>query len=313
MNSQLTNKVIMISPDQFGFNSQTAGSNDWQNIPPDEKAARANALKEFVTMVKTLQKEGIEVTILPSRKEAITPDAVFPNNWFSIHTDEKNQKSKIIIYPMLTPNRRAERQVEELLKKLETIGISNPEIIDLSSDEKNEQILEGTGSMVLDRKHKIAYALASPRTSKAEFAKWCRLLSYEGIFFHAVAKTTGNPIYHTNVAMSIGNGFAVLCSEAIPAEERNKVVNSLKKHDELIEISLDQLAKFAGNILHLQSLNGNPKIVMSKSAYDTFTKEQKQTLQKYGKLIPVDISTIENVGGSSARCMLTEVFPSKSS
>ena len=306
----LTNRVIMISPDRFGFNPQTAGSNDWQNIPPDEKKTRENALKEFKTMVQTLRKEGIEVSILTSRKDAVTPDAVFPNNWFSIHTDEG--KNKIVIYPMLAPNRREERQVKNLLEKLEGIGISNIEIIDLSPDEKNGLILEGTGSMVLDRKHKIAYTLASPRTIEEEFNKWLKLMAYKGVFFHAVANT-GNPIYHTNVAMSVGDGFAVLCTEAIPVKERSKVVNSLKTHSEIIEISLDQVSHFAGNILHLRAADGTPKIILSKNAYHAFTSAQKQILQKYGQLVPVDISTIETVGGGSARCMLAEVFPAKSS
>ncbi|HEX8931663.1 MAG TPA: arginine deiminase-related protein [Patescibacteria group bacterium] len=308
---QLTNRVIMISPDQFGFNPQTASSNDWQNVPENENEAQSKALKEFKTMVATLQKEGIEVTVLPSRKDTVTPDAIFPNNWFSTHATEKG--CKIIIYPMLTANRRAERQVDNLLKTLTKQGLPT-EIIDISADENENKILEGTGSLVLDRQNNIAYALESPRTVKEKFKKWCKLMNFSGVFFHGINNNTTNPVYHTNVAMSVGKGFAVICTEAIPTEqERKKIINKLQQNGEVIEISLAQMSKFAGNILHLKSITGELKIVMSKQAFHAFTNTQKNQLKKYGKLVPVDITTIEKVGGGSARCMLAEIFPAKSS
>lgn len=305
---QVTNRVVMIRPDHFGFNPQTSKDNDWQHIPQNELTARNAALSEFDTMVKTLQEEEITVAVLSSRTDAVTPDAVFPNNWFSVH--EFKDRSKLIVYPMRTPNRRAERQVTNVLEALKKIGVTNCEVIDLSSDEDSGNILEGTGSMVLDRRHKIAYAIEAQRTIKEEFAKWCQELGFEGILFQAKNIVTNNPIYHTNLAMAIGDGFAVLCSEAITDEkERMMVRDSLKKHGELIEITLTQLGKFCGNIIQLRSKNGDHKIIMSQGAFDAFLPSQREILKKYGKLVPVSLPTIESVGGGSARCMTAEVFP----
>lgn len=309
MKQQTTNRIVMIRPDHFGFNSETAGTNDWQKVPQDEMAARNNAILEFDTMVKLLREKGIDVAVIPSRLDVVTPDAVFPNNWFSVHATSNNS-SKVVVYPMLTPNRRAERQQDNLLAALKKLGVEQIEIVDLSHDEDAGNILEGTGSLVLDRKNQIAYALESQRTTKEEFDTWCREMQYEGVFFHAKNTVTNNPIYHTNVAMAVGDGFAVICSEAIISEkEREMVTNTLKQHGELIEINLSQMGKFAGNIIHLRSKNGDPKIVMSQSAFDAFTDAQKETLKKYGELVPVAIPTIEAVGGGSARCVIAEVFP----
>lgn len=309
MSQQITNRIVMIRPDHFGFNPQTAESNDWQHIPEDEIVTRKRALKEFSTMVSTLQKNKIDVAVLSSRTDVVTPDAVFPNNWFSVHESAK-QTSKIVLYPMLTPNRRAERQLGNLQAALKMIGIKDCEVIDMSGDEETGKILEGTGSLVLDRKNKIAYALESPRTIKTEFDTWCKEMGYTGVFFQAKNTVTNNPIYHTNVAMCIGDGFAVLCSDAITTTtEREMVKNSLREHGELIEISLEQLNQFAGNIIQLMSFKGEPKIVMSQNAFVAFTDSQKQILQKYGELVVVAIPTIELVGGGSARCMIAEVFP----
>lgn len=307
---QLTNRVIMVSPDHFGFNPQTAESNVFQNRPHNETVARDTALKEFAEMVNTLRNAGIQVSVLPSRTAVVTPDANFPNNWFSIH-ENKNRRggSIVVLYPMLTPNRREERQGAELRSALTELGISS-EIIDLSTDENKGNILEGTGSMVLDRINRIAYAMESARTTKEEFDKWLEIMDYDGVFFHAVDNQTKNPVYHTNVVMSVGDGFSVLCSEAIPdPQERAMVENRLQENGELISITQEQMRKFAGNILHLKSLNGEPKIVMSQTAYGAFTSAQREQLGKYGTLVPVTISTIENVGGGSARCMIAEVFP----
>lgn len=310
---QLTSTIVMISPDQFSYNEQTAtlGKNDFQHIPPDQLKARNDALAEFGNMVDMLRSHDIEIVVLPSRTDAFTPDAVFPNNWFSHHAEENSQDGILVIYPMLTPNRRAERQVENLRGALTTVGLSSPDIVDMSGDEERGHILEGTGSLVLDRKHKIAYALESVRTTKEEFDEWCSKMGYEGVFFHAVAKTTtGNNLYHTNVEMSIGDGFAVLCSDAITTDqEREKVEGKLSEHGELIRISLDQMGKFCGNILQVKSKTGDPKIVMSENAYNAFTPDQRATLEKYGEIVAVAIPTIENVGGGSARCMMAEVFP----
>lgn len=314
-NQQLTGIVVMISPDQFGFNAEAAilGKNDWVHMPRNELKARDDALREFASMVKKLQYHDIEVIVLPSPSNSFTPDAVFPNNWFSHHLEGSFLGGRLVIYPMLLPTRQLERQTENLINALSKVGILNPELIDISSDENQGRILEGTGSLVLDRINKIAYALESVRTTKEEFDKWCKKMGYEGVFFHAIAKTTtGNNLYHTNIEMSIGDGFAVLCSDAITTDEERVMVESkLQEHGELIIISLEQMGKFCGNILQLRSLKGKTKIIMSQTAFDAFSLEQKKVLSKFGELVLVEIPTIEYVGGGSARCMLAEVFTPK--
>jgi len=304
---QLTNTVVMVSPDQFGYNPETAETNVFQNKPQQAAAAlRDAALAEFNGMVSALRARGVNVLVLPSRADTVTPDAVFPNNWFSHHAG-----GRLALYPMLTPNRRAERQPQALASLLAAANIPAGEVLDLSAQEAGGQILEGTGSLVLDRAHKVAFAMASPRTTRAAFDAWCAEMGYEGVFFHAYDKDS-LPIYHTNVMLSIGEGFAVCCMEAVKDEAERTLLESklIAYGRELIAVTLEQVYAFTANILHVKNAVGERLIVMSQSAYDAFTDAQKQQLAKYGELLPVKIDLIEQTGGGSARCMLAEVFPS---
>lgn len=301
----LTDTVVMISPDQFGFNPETAVTNVFQHkINIEESELQKKAMEEFIGMVSLLKSKGINVIILESRKDVVTPDAVFPNNWFSSHDG-----GKIVLYPMLAPNRRAERQPEALQKALLQSKIPVLEFIDLTEEEKNGDVLEGTGSLVLDRVNKIAYAMESPRTSQSVFDKWCKKLEYQGIFFHAYDKDN-LPIYHTNVVMSIGEEFVVICMDSIKDQLEKRLL--IKKFEEtgkkLITISLKQVYAFCGNILQLRTIEENKVIVLSKIALDTFTTDQKKLLEKFGELLPVNIQMIEKVEGGSARCMMAEIF-----
>ena len=303
--TQLTNTVLMVSPDQFGFNPQTAETNVFQNkVNIEKRELQQKALNEFTNMVALLRSEEINVLVLPSNKDVITPDAVFPNNWFSSH-----QGGKFVFYPMLAPNRRAERQPEALKKILSENGIHKMNIIDFSSEENYEKILEGTGSLVLDRKSKVAFAMESPRTTKIMFDEWCKKMRYHGFFFHTYDKKS-LPIYHTNVVMSIGEGFAVACLESMKSRsEKKMLIEKLEENGrKLFSISLKQTYSFCGNILHLISTKGNKIIVLSKTAFEGFDAEQKIQLSKFGKLVIVEIPTIEKVGGGSARCMLAEIL-----
>ncbi len=304
---QLTNTVVMVSPDQFGYNPETAETNVFQNKPQQAATAlRDAALAEFNGMVAALRARGVNVLVLPSRADAVTPDAVFPNNWFSHHAG-----GRLALYPMLTPNRRAERQPQALASLLAAASIPAGEVLDLSAQEAGGQILEGTGSLVLDRAHKVAFAMASPRTTRAAFDAWCTEMGYEGVFFHAYDKDS-LPIYHTNVMLSIGEGFAVCCMEAVKDEaERSLLESKLTAYGrQLIAVTLAQVYAFTANILHVKNMAGERLIVMSQTAYEAFTDAQKQQLAKYGELLPVKIDLIEQTGGGSARCMLAEVFPS---
>ncbi|MCL4363728.1 arginine deiminase-related protein [Patescibacteria group bacterium] len=302
---QLTDTVLMISPDQFGFNQETAASNAFQNrVDIGQKELQKKALAEFEQMIHLLKSKKIKVLVMPSRKDAITPDAVFPNNWFSSHP------GKLVFYPMLAKNRRAERQVKVLTKLLSEKGIGALKTIDLTKDENHGSILEGTGSLVLDRVNRIAYAMESPRTTKSEFDKWCQIMDYQGIFFHAYDENS-LPIYHTNVVMSIGDDFAVIGLDAVKnrQEQKNLADKLTENGRKLIPLSQKQIYSFCANILQLKVSETNKKIVMSQTAFTSFTSEQKRLLEKSGEIIAVEIPTIEKVGGGSARCMMAEIFP----
>ncbi len=227
------------------------------------------------------------------------PDAVFQNNWYSTYSD-----GTLLLFPLLTENRRKERDNVLLNKVLSENKIAGPDkVIDLSEFEKENLILEGTGSLVLDRINNAVFAIESERTSKELFEKYCGIMNIEKenrVFFHAFDET-GNAIYHTNVIMSIGNGFAVICDEYVTEK-----LNSLES--KVIKINYKQLNSFCGNILNVRSVNNESIIVMSKSAFENFTDEQKNTLSKYGRIIYSDIELIEKTGGGSARCMMAEIF-----
>lgn len=301
----LTDTVVMISPDQFGFNPQTAESNNFQHkLPLSVEEIQKRAMSEFENMVILLRSKGINVLTLPSRHDVITPDAVYPNNWFSHHAG-----GILIVYPMFAPNRRLERQTQELKKLLIDNEIPVSKLFDITSHEEERHILEGTGSMVLDRKNKVVFAMASVRTDKHEFDAWCRMMGYEGVFFHAI-DSSKFPVYHTNIAMNMGVEFAVVCLESIPDEAERKTVEQKLRvlGKEIVRISVPQIHQYCGNVLQLVSKSGKSLIVMSKTTHQAFTKQNLEILSKYGEIIMAEIPTIEQVGGGSARCMLAEVF-----
>jgi hypothetical protein len=275
----LADTVVMVSPDHFGFNPQTAPTNSFQKQPTaGDKEVTELAKGEFEAVVKALEANGIETIVLPSRPDVITPDAIFPNNWFSTDTE-----GNLVIYPLLSENRREERQLGELIDELENKKFKVERVVDLSDDESEDKALEGTGSMVFDWRNRVAYAMASARTDEILFRDFCERFDFEPVFFHAFDKFQ-KPIYHTNVMLTIGDGFAIVCLEAITdAAEREMVFRSLSgnanKGDavlELVEISLDQLYKFCGNCLHLASRKGDKKIIMSYEAYLSFDSIQKR-------------------------------------
>lgn len=307
MPSQITDSIIMVSPDTFGYNSQTAGSNSFQTETTAADYVRTKAMEEFNTMVETLTNNGVRVFVLGNDSEEDLPDAVFPNNWFGTYED-----GTVILFPMLTENRRLERQADIKDGILEPAGFVVNKLVDLSPYENKRLILEGTGSLVLDRKHNYVFAAESPRTTRDMFDEYCSLMNIPDdnrIFFRADDER-GNPIYHTNVIMSIGEGFAVVCDECISNySERNDVIDKLENLGlELIKINYNQLNSFCGNILNVRSVNGESLIVMSQNARNGFTPEQIRVLERYGRLVVVNIDTIEKVGGGSARCMMAEVF-----
>jgi len=294
----------MIRPVDFKFNTQTAVNNKFQEASADN-GVQEQALKEFDDFVSLLRVNGVEVTVIDDTLEPETPDSIFPNNWISFH-----EGGRVILYPMFSENRRLERRDDIVMKIREEYNVTI--LNDLSVYEAEGVYLEGTGSMVLDRQHKIAYACLSVRTDKKVLEDFCEKSGYTAFTFEAT-DSSGFPIYHTNVMMCIGDRFAVVCLESVKnPEERGNLLTSLTgSGKEVVEITLDQMNHFAGNMLQVKNNTEELLLVMSEQAYQSLKPEQIATLSKYNRLIAAPLYTIEKNGGGSARCMLAEIHLTK--
>lgn len=303
MNSlkQTTSHLLMIKPVAFDFNAETAVNNAFQQTGSNENAQQ-KAEAEFDGFVQKLTDAGVDVTVVKDTPVPHTPDSIFPNNWISFHWD-----GTLILYPMYAVNRRAERKAHVVAAIASKFEVSNR--IDLSSEEANNKFLEGTGSMVLDRPNKIAYACLSPRTDQSLFEDWCNQMAYHGCSFHSVDET-GGEIYHTNVMICVADKYVVICSDSIRnAKERAEVINTITNTGkEIIEITYSQMNRFAGNMLQVENKDGKLFLVMSSQAYHSLTAEQLAKLESHNPIIHSDLTTIETNGGGSARCMMAEVF-----
>jgi hypothetical protein len=322
MSVQVADSVILIRPTGFGYDPQTAASNTFQQRITDPEVKR-KAAEEFDGLLEALRICGIGFTVLdPFDRTA--PNGVFPNNWFSTHAD-----GTVVLYPMLTPSRRVERD-PDMQHVLQQEGFKTRQTLDLSGWEHKGLILEGTGSLVLDRVHKKAYACLSERTTERAVNAWCEQMGYTPITFVATEDgripdgggVRGIPVYHTNVVMSIGEDFAVVCLDAMPfPAERQEVQEELiKAGKEVILIDIEQMQHFLGNMLQLRSADGlvvqgtigaPSYILLSETAFNQLRPDQRIALQRHGQLVPVVIPTIEAVGGGSVRCMLAENFLDK--
>lgn len=298
---QTTDTVLMVVPAAFGYNEETAVNNSFQNKTFGEDAAKT-AIKETEAYIKLLKDNGITVLVAYDTPEPRTPDAVFPNNWFSTHED-----GILVMYPMFAENRRLERKQWPLEEITANFDISK--MVDLRPYEEKGMFLEGTGSLVLDRVNRIAYACKSPRTDMTVLDDFCSQLGYTPCVFEAYDEE-GMQIYHTNVMMNVGTRIAVVCMDSIrDVGQRELVRGSLEKTGKVImEITPDQMNHFAGNMLELHNNFGKPCLAMSQTAYNSLTVTQISMLETDMKLITPDIPCIEQVGGGSARCMLAEIF-----
>jgi len=300
---QSTSHILMVRPAAFGFNDQTAASNHFQQ--PETANHQPNILMqaqiEFDEAVKTLRANGITVHVAQDTCPPVKPDAVFPNNWVSF-----SENGTVFIYPMLTENRSAEVQLNIIENLKRKFNIHR--IIDLRENSAN-QSLEGTGSMVFDHLNRIAYASISARTSPELFSAFCKLINYRPVSFQS-ANLLGNPIYHTNVMMCIGEKFAVICLESISNHHQREEVEKtlLDTGHEIIEISNNQVTEFAGNMICIENKNGELLILMSERARRALNQKQSARLNVHGRIISVHIPTIETIGGGSARCMVAEIF-----
>ncbi len=298
---QTTSHLLMIRPIRFGYNAETAVNNAFQVVVAQDNVQQ-NALLEFDGFVDKLRSNGVDVTVINDTDDPHTPDSIFPNNWISFHDG-----GTIFLYPMFAHNRRLERKDSVMEKIKEKFIIQNA--VDLSGYEAQNIFLEGTGSMVLDREKKIAYACLSPRTDKAILEDFCNKAGYKPVAFHSVDEK-GREIYHTNVMMCVADKYVVICLDTITnATERKNVSDTITASGKkIIEISLDQMNHFAGNMLQVENDKRKKFLVMSSQAYDSLTPEQVLLLESYNHIIHSSLKTIETNGGGSARCMMAEVY-----
>lgn len=294
----------MVRPAHFGFNEETAANNAFQtddgSLSPREVHQRA--LREFDAFVEKLRSVGVDVIVAEDTDAPVKPDAAFPNNWVTFHED-----GRVATYPMNAPTRRLERR-EDILKQLEA-RFETGSRLRFEHYEEMGMYLEGTGSLILDRPNRIAYACLSPRTSEHLLDDFCTKFGYEKLVFVAV-DGEGQEIYHTNVMMALGETFVVICLDTVrDKDERRRLLKKFAETGkEAVEISLGQMMAFAGNMLQVRSQDGAPYLVMSEQAFRSLRREQVEQLEKHTRLLHSPLYTIEKYGGGSARCMMAEVF-----
>jgi len=299
--AQASDTVLLVRPAGFGFHAEAARSNVFAERKTDRDLAE-RAIEEFDALARRLTDAGVQVLVLDDRPEPSKPDAIFPNNWVSFHAD-----GTMVLYPMATKARRLEREADRLRDLLFSSGFDVRRVVDLSFHERNGHFLEGTGSLVLDRPRQRAYASLSPRTDPVPLADFDDRLDYSTLLFDAHDRS-GRSIYHTNVLMSLGTRFAMLCPEAVASEYREILAGEIEAAGRtLIQVDYDQLRQFACNLIELRSRAGEPLIALSSAALASLRPEQRRLLEAFGRLIDVPIPTIEAVGGGSVRCMMADI------
>ncbi len=295
----------MVRPAHFAFNEETAANNAFQSrdkhLPPEEM--RRLAMQEFDGFVEQLREAGVDVIVAKDTATPIKPDAVFPNNWVTFH-----QEGFVVTYPMFAPTRRRERRRQIIDQVLKT-GFAADRRLNYEFNEKRNRFLEGTGSIIFDHQHRLAYACLSPRTDEQLLQDLCQEIGYEAVTFRS-ADANGQDVYHTNVMMALGETFVVICLDSVrdPAERQMLEQKFAETNKEIVAITLPQMNAFAGNMLQVSTTSGQPLLVMSSTAHQALMPEQISTLQKHTQLLHVPITTIETYGGGSARCMMAEVF-----
>ena len=299
--SQVPDCIFMVRPASFGFNSDTASTNAFQNTATNDKHVQKTAVAEFDSAIEKIRKANIEIWVAEDSLLPKKPDAIFPNNWFSIHAD-----GRLVLYPMLAPNRRFERSKNYIDLFVNKFGPL--EIVDLTFYEDQQRFLEGTGSIVFDHPNKIAYACHSPRTDEGVLEDVCKRLGYTPLMFHADDEN-GKPIYHTNVMLCVGEKVAVVCLDSIKSEsDQERLLNSFTSAGHrVVSISYQQMRCFAGNMIEVQSKTGKRFLLLSQNALESLMDGQIKELSKHVELLPVNIPTIEKYGGGGIRCMVAGI------
>lgn len=299
----IASTILMIRPAAFGFNEETAANNYFQSataIAPSQLQQRAVA--EFDAMINTLREQAIDVLVVEDTQDPPKPDAIFPNNWLST-----SPGGIVSVFPMYAPSRRREKR-DDILQWLANKFVVN-DVQDWSEYEVEGRFLEGTGSMVIDHDNHMIYASASARTSIPVLEKFAATNHYQAIVFLATDKEN-RPVYHTNVVMSLGDEFAILCEEAIDEEWELIAVRQLLESTGkmIIPITRDQMYCFAGNALQVKNAHDEKILVLSQTAFSSLRKDQRDMLEAFSQLLPIEIPIIEEVEGGSVRCMMAEIF-----
>lgn len=301
---QTTSHILMVRPANFGFNPQTADSNAFQTFEPgaspDEVKKKATA--EFDGFVAALRARGVDVIVMDDSPRPEKPDAVFPNNWVTFHGD-----GTVVYYPMFAPLRRLERNRAFIESLRERFLVKREMHLDYL--EAKNFFLEGTGSLILDRPNRLAYACLSPRTSPVLLDEFCKEMDYDPVLFTAT-DGKGQEIYHTNVMMALGETFVVICLDTVrdPEEKADLLRHFQITGKDVVDISINQMNHFAGNMLQVRNYDGEPLLVMSEQAFKSLLPAQIDRLKGHTEILSVPIYTIEKYGGGSARCMMAEVF-----
>jgi len=309
MNQQTSKYLMLIRPKNFSSNEETLASNDFQNRLKETSSLssiRETVDSEFSNMSNILMDHGIDHIVFDDIDDLGSPDAIFPNNWVTLH-----ESGTVVLYPMMSPKRRKERR-PDITRLLSDDGFLISNTIDLSYLEYEGQFLEGTGSMILDRVNKKAYACISSRTTAEALSVFSNAMDYEIFEFRS---TTDIPIYHTNVMMSLGEDTALVCFDVIKEKELSTKLRSELKDSgrSVINVSTDQMNQFLCNSLEVKNKNDEKYLLMSEIAENALTVRQKKMIKDRVKLLSFPIPTIERYGGGSVRCMLAEVFLKKES
>ncbi|MBX2892605.1 MAG: amidinotransferase [Saprospiraceae bacterium] len=305
MRQQTTPHILMVRPANFAFNEETAANNAFQSRDGklSAEAMRQNAIREFDEFVSKLRAAGVDVIVADDSASPAKPDAVFPNNWVTFH-----QEGYVVTYPMFAPTRRRERR-EEVIAEILQRGFSSNQRIHLENEEANDRFLEGTGSIIFDHQNRLAYACLSPRTDADLLENLCQKIGYQKVVFHA-QDANGQDIYHTNVMMALGETFVVICLDTVRDSQERRALEEkfAATNKEIVDITLEQMNAFAGNMLQVRNTTGDTILVMSEQAYRSLSPSQLKTLEAHTRLLHSPIETIETYGGGSARCMMAEVF-----
>lgn len=303
---QITNHLLMIRLVAFRMNEETSVNNYFQkelnkSLEETTKAAQV----EFDEFVRRLREVGVKITVVDDIAKNNTPDSIFPNNWISFH-----KNGVIALYPMFAENRRRERRMD-IIDKLKKEGLEITKIIDYTAAEADNLFLEGTGSLLLDRVNKKAYCALSVRADESLVRQFCKDFYYTPVLFVANQSVNNErkAIYHTNVMMALGETFAVICLDSIDNKvQAEEVIRNLKADEkEIIEITEDQMHSFAGNMLQVKGAKEKKYLAMSQQAFESLTQEQIKRIEKHCSILSSDLTTIETLGGGSARCMMAEV------